>query len=193
MVELGTQTPVPGLFANVAPVKGGRGMVFGGGGGGDKEDISGEDGRFEVKHAATGRVWVSAWPLDWENAPWTFSRTFKVIDGAQAVVDVGDVEVLRKRKKPTEPEGDLGFTLVEQPPDTDPETSVMKVALIRAGGPAARSGLQVGDVIVAVDGVDVRGALSGRGWVLLEVLEGTRVSLAVERGATIQITAGPPL
>ena len=65
MVELGTGTPVPGLYANVQPVKGGRGMGWGGGGA-DKEYISGEDGRFEVKNAATGRVWVSGWPTDWE-------------------------------------------------------------------------------------------------------------------------------
>lgn len=194
MVELGTQNPVPGLRASVQPVKGTGGMIFYGGmGGNEKEFISGEDGRFEVKNSATGRVWIAAWPLEWETSPWGWTRVFKEVSGTGDVVDIGDVEVVRKRRKEKDPAGDLGFTTAEQPPDTEPEATMLKVAHIRPGGPAARSGLQVGDVIVTVDGHDVKGAHAARGWVLMAVLEGTKVTLGLERGETIQITAGPPL
>lgn len=192
MVELGTTNPVPGLRASVMPIKGGRSMGWGSGA--DKEYISGEDGRFEVKNAATGRVWITAWPEDWENSTWSWSRAFKVIDGTKDVVDVGDIEVVKKRKERDEdPSGDLGFTTKEQSPETEPEDLKMEVAHIRPGGPAARSGLEVGDVIVSVDGTDVQGVNASRGWVLMDVPEGAKLTLGVARGASVQITAGPPL
>ncbi|MBZ0233181.1 MAG: carboxypeptidase regulatory-like domain-containing protein, partial [Deltaproteobacteria bacterium] len=193
MVELGTTTPVPGLMARVQPVKGdGGGMVFTFGGGSDKEHISGEDGRFTLENAPTGKAWVTAFPLDWESSPWAWTRVY--VEVAQAdVVDVGDVEVIRRRKKPTEPDGDFGFTTVEQPPDLDPTLAQMKVAHVRPNGPAAKSGLVVGDVIVSIDGHDVRGARQSRAWVLMDVLEGTQVTFGLERGESVTITAGPPL
>ncbi len=193
MVELGTTTPVPGLSARVQPVKGGRGeMIFMSGGGGDKLNISGEDGRFTLENSPTGKVWVTAWPMDWESSPYAWTRVYVEIAAAD-VVDVGDVEVLRRRKKPNEPDGDFGFTTAEQAPDLDPQLSQIKVAHIRAGGPAARAGLVVGDVITEVDGHDVRGVKQSRAGVLMDVLEGTKVTFGLARGETLTITAGPPL
>jgi membrane-associated protease RseP (regulator of RpoE activity) len=192
IVEIGTTTPVGGLYTRVQPVKGGRGMVVYMGGGNDKEHISGEDGRFVLENAPTGPSWVTAWPMDWETAPWAWARAY--VDIAKAdVVDVGDIEVIRRRKKPNDPEGDFGFTAAEQPPDTEPAKLEVKVAHVRPGGPAARAGLVVGDVVVSVDGHDVRGAYTWRSGVLMDVLEGTAVSFGLARGETIKITAGPPL
>jgi C-terminal processing protease CtpA/Prc len=51
----------------------------------------------------------------------------------------------------------------------------------------------VGDVIVTVDGHDVRGAHGARAYVLMDVLEGTQVTFGLQRGDTVKITAGPPL
>jgi protocatechuate 3,4-dioxygenase beta subunit len=193
MVELGTTTPVSGLQARVQPVKGGRGpMIVFGSGGSDKEHISDEDGRFTIENAPTGKAWVTAWPMDWESSPWAWSRVY--VDVAQAdVVDVGDIEIIKRRKKPNDPEGDFGFTTVEQPPDIDPPLSTIKVAHVRPGGPAARTGLVVGDVIVSIDGHDVRGVKASRAFVLMGVVEGTQVTFGLERGESVKITAGPPL
>ncbi|HUQ01429.1 MAG TPA: carboxypeptidase regulatory-like domain-containing protein [Kofleriaceae bacterium] len=194
MVELGTTTPVPGLQARVQPVKGGRGqMIVFGGGGSDKEHISGEDGRFTIENAPTGKAWLTAWPMDWESSPWAWTRVY--VEVAQAdVVDVGDIEVIKRRKKkPNDKGGDFGFTTVDQPPDIDPTLSTMKVAHVRPGGPAARTGLVVGDVIVSVDGHDVRGVHASRAYVLMDVDGGTQVTFGLERGESVKITAGPPL
>lgn len=193
MVELGTTTPVPGLNARVQPVKGGGGqMIVFGDGGNDKEHISGEDGRFTIEDAPVGKAWVTAWPLDWESSPWTWTRVY--VEIAQAdVVDVGDVEVIRRRKKPNDPDGDFGFTFAEQPPDREPAQSELKVARVRPGGPAAGSGLVAGDVIVTVDGHDVRGVKASRAYALMDVLEGTKVTFGLARGESVAITAGPPL
>ena len=66
-------------------------------------------------------------------------------------------------------------------------------SVIRAGGPAASSGLQVGDEIVSVDGYDVRGSQSYLYRSLIFVPPGTRVTLGLARGANVTITAGKPL
>jgi S1-C subfamily serine protease len=67
------------------------------------------------------------------------------------------------------------------------------VSLIRPTGPAAKSGLRVGDVIVSVDGQDVRGANDYLYAALLEVRTGTTVTLGLGRGDKVTITAGKPL
>ena len=47
--------------------------------------------------------------------------------------------------------GDLGFQTKTPLPDTDPSDFRWSVAVIRADGPAAASGMKVGDEIVSVD------------------------------------------
>lgn len=194
MVELGTTTPVAGMQAIVQPVRGVSTSTFVMSESGDRQHISGDDGRFELADVPTGKSWLVAWPLAWDSSPWAGSRTYVELDAAAGeVIDVGDVEVLRRRKRTSEPDGDLGFTLVQQPPDQDPPLTRLEVALVRPQGPAARAGLAVGDVIVSVDGHDVRGAHSSRARPLWNVLEGTEVTLGLARGASVRIKAGPPL
>jgi hypothetical protein len=190
IVEIGTQKPVPGLSAMAQPVKGGADMMMTGGG--DKQNISGDDGRFTIEGAPTGKIWVSAWPLDWEASPYAWSSTYVEVASTN-VVDIGDIEVMRKRKKSSEPDGDLGFTTVEQPPDLDPKLAELEVAHVRPGGPAARAGLVAGDLVTTIDGLDVKGVHLRRAWVLMDVKEGASVTFGLARGASVKITAGPPL
>ena len=63
--------------------------------------------------------------------------------------------------------------------------------VVRKDGPAASAGLQVGDVIVSIDGHDVR-AEPSLYWSLSKVSPGTTVALGLQRGAVARITAGPP-
>ncbi len=65
------------------------------------------------------------------------------------------------------------------------------MALVRADGPAAASGLRPGDVIVSVDGVEVRGDLM-LFWSMTTVPPGTALTLGLESGASARITSGPP-
>jgi serine protease Do len=57
-------------------------------------------------------------------------------------------------------------------------------------GPAAKSGLEVGDVITSVDGHDVQGENL---YVadLLRAPPGTKLIIGVARGATVSITVAP--
>ncbi len=49
------------------------------------------------------------------------------------------------------------------------------------GGPAARAGVEAGDVIVAVDGTALSGNRAGEAWRLLRGLAGTKVTLRIKR------------
>ena len=49
------------------------------------------------------------------------------------------------------------------------------------GGPAARAGVEAGDVIVAVDGTALTGNRAGEAWRLLRGLAGTKVTLRIKR------------
>jgi C-terminal processing protease CtpA/Prc len=69
---------------------------------------------------------------------------------------------------------------------------VLTVASVRKDGPAAGSGLVAGDVIVAVDGHDVRGEQSWQFRPRTQVPEGTVIHLALLRGESVEIRAGPP-
>jgi len=102
--------------------------------------------------------------------------------------DVGD---LRASPPPGAQVGDLGFELAPFPEDADPGTASPTVATIRPDGPAATSGLQVGDTIVSIDGNDVRGELMSY-YPLTRVPPGTTVTLGLARGASVRITAAGP-
>ena len=100
--------------------------------------------------------------------------------------DVGDVPVARRRIKPDQPKGDLGLVFVEGQPEQEPEDYEMKVAMVRARGPAAAAGVVVGDVVVSVDGHDAKGAASHTVWPLLDVPEGTKVTVGLARGDNVR-------
>ena len=64
---------------------------------------------------------------------------------------------------------------------------------MRANGPAIKSGLQVGDTIITVEGHDVSGVNAYLFWSLAAVPKGTTVVFGLERGTKISITAAKPL
>ena len=77
--------------------------------------------------------------------------------------------------------GDPGFT-------TD---AGLVVASVRADGSAVEAGLQVGDVIVSVDGHAVTGD-ARLFHSLMQVRAGTRLQLGLARGVMIDLTIAPP-
>jgi C-terminal processing protease CtpA/Prc len=108
------------------------------------------------------------------------------------VVDAPDILVPPRRVGRGQQAGDLGFETKQTEPGDETPNPPKVVALVRPGGPAAATDLKVGDVIVAVDGHDITGTNTGL-YSLAQVTEGTTIELELERGATVRITAGPPL
>jgi hypothetical protein len=177
-------TPLSGYFVYVSarqPHGGYSGPV------GTGEPVrSGADGRFVVEGLPSGRVTISAESgrMDFLNE--IIERPAILAPGR--TTDVGD---LRARPPPGALVGDLGFELAPLPEEADPRTATPTVGTIRPDGPAATSGLQVGDTIVSIDGKDVRGELMSFD-LLPRVPPGTTVTLGLARGASVRITAAGP-
>jgi S1-C subfamily serine protease len=150
--------------------------------------LTGADGRFSID-APTGRLAVGAFSMGLDRGGYGFARRIVTVTGG--TVDIGDLRVPRDRVKKGEATGDLGFVLKQQGPDVDPEAARLIVAIVRPGGPAAAAGLRVGDVIVAIDGHDLR-ADPFLFMSLARVPPGTVLSLGLARGPTIALTTGPP-
>ena len=98
-----------------------------------------------------------------------------------------------KRLKGRERAGDLGFSLKDVAPEDEPEDTPLQVAVIRPGGPAAKTELKLGDVIVEVDGKDVTGDNRYLYGSLARVKEGESVTIGLEDGRTVTIVAGAPI
>ncbi len=190
VVELGTGAPAPGVVVGIGAVRGGA--RFGANSDPSHANITDAAGRFELARAPVGRAVVSMLPDDWDRSPYGYATALVVVPAGAGVVDLGDIEVPRARVKMRDRPGDLGFALADDPPEAEPDARILTVAHVDAGGPAAASGLAVGDVIVAIDGTDVRGARNYLARTLLRVPPGGTVALTLARGATATITAGKP-
>jgi protocatechuate 3,4-dioxygenase beta subunit len=145
------------------------------------------DGRFAIVSAPVGRVLIIAMVMDWQDGS-RHARKVVMLEAGKTH-DVGDLRVRRTHTPPAE-RGDLGFTLERSALDGD-SGAPLTVATVRTDGPAARAGLRVGDVIVAIDGEDVRGDPFAVGE-LGAARPGVTIALGLARGATVAITAGPP-
>ncbi|HTJ42692.1 MAG TPA: carboxypeptidase regulatory-like domain-containing protein [Kofleriaceae bacterium] len=194
MIELGGGAPISGLAVMVGPAKGDEGFTFNmdDASDPDRKYITDKDGRFEVQRSPLGRDFVTAFSMDWDASPWGWVRKLVIVKAGADVIDLGDIEVAKRRVPARTRGGDLGFDLKQEAPDIEPEQSKMEISHLDADGPAVSSGLKIGDVIVSIDGVDVRGERSYLAWTLMQVAPGTIVKLGLERGTVVPITAGPP-
>jgi C-terminal processing protease CtpA/Prc len=66
-----------------------------------------------------------------------------------------------------------------------------KVTSIDPAGPAAGSGIAIGDIVLAVDGVDANGDDARLANELLRAPPGTTVHLGLKRGATVSVMRAP--
>lgn len=97
----------------------------------------------------------------------------------------------RERLKPGQIAGDLGVSFEEPPPDTPPGEVRVEVSYVDPAGPAARTGLVVGDVITSID-IDVTGACAPRAYMRTRAPVGTQLELGLARGETIAVTLAAP-
>lgn len=104
-------------------------------------------------------------------------------------MNVGDVGILKRRLDRGAPIAGLGITWSEYPEGTPSDQRSFKVVAIDPTGPAAKTALQVGDVVVTIDGVDVLGGNRSSGWTLLEAPAGTPIRLGLAREVSVTIVA----
>lgn len=192
LVDADTRAPVPGMRVTVQARSGT--FMFGPDEPGERRNVSDADGRFEVDDAATGKVDMMIFSRDIANMQ-TYGWTQRMLTLAAepAVQDLGEIELIASRLGERQKAGDIGFKTKPGEPDSEPEDRVFEVAIIRPGGPAEGSGLEVGDRIVEVDGRTVSGLDSHRYNKLLHAPAGTVVELTIEGGKQVKIELGPPL
>jgi Carboxypeptidase regulatory-like domain/PDZ domain len=191
IVEHGTRKPVPAFHVAATPLREGQtdNTLF-------IEDhgrnISDEAGRFLLPDVPAGPVALQAIPRDLESRDSGRVYVRRTITGP-GPVDVGDLVAVRSRYKPGEPVGALGIQLKALPPNALPEQRELMISAIDPAGPAARSGLQVGDVITTCDEIDVSGPATSNWWTLIMAPPGTKLTLGTRRGVTATIVlAAPP-
>ncbi|WAS90913.1 carboxypeptidase regulatory-like domain-containing protein [Nannocystis punicea] len=85
--------------------------------------------------------------------------------------------------------GRLGYTLGVRHASVDPLLQPLRVESVVRGGPAARAGLAVGDVIVKVDGIAVAGRSAHRYEALTRVAAGDRVMLRLADDRAVELKA----
>lgn len=140
---------------------------------------SGADGAFEITGVLAGSFQLFAYPLDGHGEPVGLPITV----AENGVTDAGEVRVPASRLGEKERAADLGFR-VKPTADAGGGMEVNAVA-----GPAAEAGLAVGDVVVSVDGHDVRGANRYLFPALVTVPAGRAVELTLSRGAKVSVAA----
>jgi protocatechuate 3,4-dioxygenase beta subunit len=183
VVSLEDGAPVAGMSVQVYPQRG-----MGGLGPSLRPSVTDAEGRFEATRVPAGPVTVVVMPSDPMSSAVDHAAMPAEVQ-ASAVTDVGRIPVAKRRLKMGEMVGDLGFSLKAPDSPTPFAVQLLEVATVRADGPAATSGLRVGDRIVSVDGFDVSGKLAYLYGSLTSVREGTQVTLGLSRGGTVVVVA----
>jgi Carboxypeptidase regulatory-like domain/PDZ domain len=155
------------------------------------QNVSDGEGRFALHRVPVGRIMLTVFRKEMENEDPGLFRAVRTVAGT-GTVDIGDIVVVRSRLSPGQDSGDLGLRIAEPPAVVPPEQHELRIAAIAPTGPAARTGLQVGDVITSCDGIDVTGANAEYWPMLSEAPPGTRLVLGTKRGTTATIVLAPP-
>lgn len=191
VVEYGTQKPVSGMRVFAGLATGGDRFSFGWGDG-DNDNISDAEGRFTVKRVPRGQISVHGMAKDFEDSDHTWFQALRTVTGTSATFDIGHVAVLKKRVKKGDKAGELGINFKELPPETPPDQRIYEVSYIDPKGPAVKSGIEVGDVVTTIDGIDVQGGNAMHGYTLMHAPPGTTLTFGLKRGATVKVTLAEP-
>jgi hypothetical protein len=153
--------------------------------GGSGDIVSDEAGRFLLRYVPSSSITLVVRPVEaqYENYDDVQIRR-TVADSGADTADIGDIALLAHRHRPGDPIGALGIGFVAPPAGADPDAREYRISSIDPAGPAARSGLQIGDVIVKVDGYDVTGEGAQQWRALVVAPPSTRLTLET-RGGTI--------
>jgi protocatechuate 3,4-dioxygenase beta subunit len=190
IVDLDTREPVAGM--EVVASTGGA-FAFGRSKG-ERRNVSGSDGRFELDNAPSGRVQLVAFDrAGGQDRKYDMLWHSLNLPPEPLEQDIGDIEIVARRLESNQEAGDTGFRLRDWDPSVEAEDRMAKVAFVRPGGPAAAVGLEPGDVIETVDGHDVLGPNFSRYGGLIQAPPGTTLELGIRGGKQVSLTLGPPI
>jgi hypothetical protein len=188
VVDLATSKPVPGIHMSASMADGAGGSWFASG---EEENVTDETGAFKIANAPKGRVMIRGMPKDWRDGEYAMLAVIRVVSPTGSTADVGSIPMVKKRVKQGDPVGELGVNWAEQPPETELDKGEYKVSWIDPTGPAAKTDLEVGDVITTVDGVDIVGNQNA-GAALIRAAPGTKLALGLARGVTVSVILAAP-
>jgi protocatechuate 3,4-dioxygenase beta subunit len=155
-----------------------------------KERVTDDKGRFSIPNVAAGRVLVSSWSMR-DKQLWGSIFTHRNIpDTAGRTFDIGIVSALKSRTPNGEAQGDPGISFKQS--ERWSESIPLEVVRIDPTGPCGKLDVKVGDVLVAVDGIDIGGERGYLANILMEAPAGTKIELAFARGNKISVTLSPP-
>ena len=155
VVDLVTKQPIAGMMVtasagktNFMPVLGFQTE--------DMTNVTDETGHFSLERAPVGTITIIYLPKDWRDGAYSFSTAFRDVTGT-GTFDVGDLTALQRRTKPSDPvrraRGELEAE--RRTPTRRPRSAHLSGRLHPApDGPAAHSGLVVGDIVTSIDGLD---------------------------------------
>ncbi|MFN0249451.1 MAG: carboxypeptidase regulatory-like domain-containing protein [Kofleriaceae bacterium] len=159
----------------------------------DPKKTSDASGRFTVTQVPRGKLAIQCLPIDFSGSDYSWFRTMRDVTATTASsLDIGDVPLIKRRVKVGHPVGVMGLGFKQQPPETRPEDEELRVSVIDPNGPAANTAINVGSVVVSVDGVDVRGIHAMNAWTLVQAPPGTKLVLGLADGRSITIKLAAP-
>jgi hypothetical protein len=175
-VDARTHEPVAGISVMASMLNGNSSVFFPS----DFRNISDSNGRFEVPNVPRVAVEILGRTFDDGVREYDAATTHRTLTASDPdVVDLGEILVVMTT---TPTRGDAGLTL-----QIGGEPRVAKVTGVDEGGAAERAGLVVGDVITAIDGVDVTGDAADEARTLVTGESGTELSVTLERGVTVSV------
>jgi hypothetical protein len=189
VIDVVTKAPVPGMLVIAS--------VGNQGGGGswswdpDEKNVSGDDGRFTLAKAPSGTITVRCMPRNFRDSEYSSSSALRNVTGS-GTIDIGELEVLKRRVKRGDKIGESGIKFAPDPPGIAIDARSLKVSYIDPQGPAAKTELKVGDVVSTIDGVDVTGVSQDLSRTLLAAPPGTKITLGLSRGASVAIVLAAP-
>jgi protocatechuate 3,4-dioxygenase beta subunit len=188
VVQYGTQRPVAGMVAHATALHGGRSFRSDD----DDRNVSDDAGRFTIANVAVGKVAIMLTARD-QNTEYSIISAIRTLaDPGTGTIDIGDLGVVRRRLKPGQPAGELGLHFAPPPLGAELDQLEQRITWIDPTGPAASSGLQLGDVITSVDSINIAGENASMFWMLTQAPPGTRLSLGTRRGPTVTIALAAP-
>jgi hypothetical protein len=178
LVDHMTRAPIEGVMLNPTAPDGETGFVFR-----DEEGRTTDaNGRFTIKQAPRGRIHLSGNLARYPYSDVYASRTIRGPNG-----DLGDIPMIRKRVAPDGTRGDTGLGFTGGHRSDDPDAFKLEIVRVAPLSPAAKAGIQVGDIVTSIDGFDLTGGNGMNVFMLLDAPPDTKLTIGLARGVTVEL------
>lgn len=168
LIDAFSRAPVPGIRVSTIPSAG-------------TDSMSDSNGRFVIYGVTPGSIHIRSHspPMDLWDTDDIEHIAVRVIGDSDT--DLGDLTIIPNRLQPWEVAGKIGFEIDRE----------RRITAIDPTGPAAKSGLVVGDIITTCDGVHLAGPTAVSWTLISRVRPRTPLMIGVERGAVAMIVTAP--